>query len=191
MPRDMEYTMLIPMSIQVDMGEARFTLRDYPLPILHVPAIRPGQSPRLPSWSLKTDFVVAEEYRGDVSTKQVSVVVVPPEKCSEPECRKGFSIDVRRTVSPVKTFSDVQIAINTSAPTSITWGTSYQPAIQDMMMIIEGFTKPQVDPSEKVGFWDKIRLSVHSRVSVAWNGDGDVHLKLKGTLQASDCCIRR
>lgn len=182
MPHDMEYTLLIPMSIQVDMGEARFTLRDYPLPILHVPAIRPGQSPRLPSWSLKTDFVIAEEYRGDVSTKQVAIQIVPPDKCSEPEHKKGFAIDVRRTVSPVKTYSDVQVAINTSAPTSITWGTSYQPAIQDMMMVIEGFSKPQVDPSERVGFWDKIRLSVHSRVSVAWKGDGDVHLKLKGTL---------
>ncbi|KAL8999354.1 MAG: hypothetical protein Q9169_001780 [Polycauliona sp. 2 TL-2023] len=180
MPRDMEYTLVIPMSVQIDMGEARFTLRDYPLPLLHVPAIRPGQSPRLPSWSLKTDFVIAEEYRGDLSVKQVPVQIVPPDKCSEARWEKGFAVDVRRTVSPVKTYSDVQVAINTSAPTSITWGTSYQPAIQDMMMIIEGFTKPQVDPSERVGFWDKIRLSFHSRISVAWKGDGDVHLKLKG-----------
>ncbi|KAI4202937.1 MAG: hypothetical protein LQ348_001457 [Seirophora lacunosa] len=188
MPRDMEYTLLIPMSIQVDMGEARFTLRDYPLPILHVPAIRPGQSPRLPSWLLKTDFVIAEEYRGDVSIKQVPIQIVPPERCSEPVYEKGFAIEVGRTVSPVKTYSDVQIAINTSAPTSITWGTSYQPAIQDMMMVIEGFSKPQVDPSERVGFWDKIRLSVHSRITVAWKGDGDVHLKLKGTASVA---IRR
>ncbi|KAL8652016.1 MAG: hypothetical protein Q9226_004445 [Calogaya cf. arnoldii] len=180
-PHDMEYTLLIPMSIQIDMGEARFTLRDYPLPLLHVPAIRPGQSPRLPSWSLKTDFVIAEEYRGDLSIKQVPIQIVPPDKCSEPGWKKGFAVDVRRTVSPVKTYSDVEVAINTSAPTSITWGTSYQPAIQDMMMIIEGFTKPQVDPSEKVGFWDKIRLSFHSRITVAWKGDGDVHLKLKGS----------
>lgn len=180
MPHDMEYTLLIPMSVQIDMGEARFTLRDYPLPLLHVPAIRPGQSPRLPSWSLKTDFVIAEEYRGELSMKQVPIQIVPPDKCSEPGSKKGFAVDVRRTVSPVKTYSDVEVAINTSAPTSITWGTSYQPAIQDMMMIIEGFTKPQVDPSEKVGFWDKIRLSFHSRITVAWKGDGDVHLKLKG-----------
>lgn len=180
MPHSTEYTLLIPMNVQIDMGEARFTLRDYPLPLLHVPAIRPGQSPRLPSWSLKTDFVIAEEYRGDLSTRQVPVQIVPPDKCSEPGCKKGFAVDVSRTVSPVKTYSDVEVAINTSAPTSITWGTSYQPAIQDMMMVIEGFTKPQVDPSERVGFWDKIRLSVHSRISVAWKGDGDVHLKLKG-----------
>ncbi|KAI4254618.1 MAG: hypothetical protein LQ352_002999 [Teloschistes flavicans] len=181
MPYDMQYTLLIPMSIQVDMGEARVTLRDYPLPILHVPAMRPGQSPRLSSLSLKTDFVIAEEYRGGKSTKQVPICIVPPAKCSEPGSKKGLILNIRRTVSPVKTYSDVEIAINTSAPTSITWGTSYQPAVQDMMMVIEGFTKPPVDPSEKVGFWDKIRLSVHSRVNVAWKGDGDVHLKLKGS----------
>ena len=180
MPYDMEYSLLIPLSIQVDMGEARVTLRDYPLPLLHVPAIKPGQSPKLPSWSLKTDFVIAEEYRGDSSTRQVRVEVVPPAKFTEAHRGSGFAIDVRRTVSPVKTYSDVDIAINTSAPTSITWGTSYQPAIQDMMMIIEGFTKPQADPSDRTGFWDKIRLVAHSHVNVAWRGDGDVRLQLKG-----------
>lgn len=181
MPRDMEYTLLIPLSVQIDMGEARVSLRDYPLPVLHVPAKATGQSPRLPSWSVRTDFVIAEEYRGDISTKQIKVEVVPPEKMTQPSSlNKGFAIDVRRTVSPVKTYSDLEIAINTSAPTSITWGTSYQPAIQDMMMVIEGFTKQQVDPSDRVGFWDKIRLSSHSRVNVRWKGDGDVHLKLKG-----------
>ena len=180
MPYDMQYSLLIPTSIQIDMGEARLTLRDYPLPLLHVPAIRPGQSPRLPSWSLKTDFVIAEEYRGASSTKQVKVEVISPNKLSDAKAGDGFAIDILRTVAPVKTYSDVDIAINTSAPTSITWGTSYQPAIQDMMMIIEGFTKPQVDPSDRTGFWDKIRLIAHSRVNVAWKGDGDVLLQLKG-----------
>ena len=181
MPLDMQYSLLIPMNLEINMGEARFTLRDYPLPMLHVPAIKPGQSPRLPSWSLKTDFIIAEEYRNIESTKHVKVEVIPPEKITLPEeVKNGFSIDVRRTVSPMKTYSKVDIAINTGNPTSITWGTSYQPAIQDMMQIIEGFTKPQIDPSERTGFWDKIRLSVHSRVNVAWKGDGDVHLKLKG-----------
>lgn len=182
MPFDTEYTLVIPLSVQLDMGEARMTLRDYPLPLIHVPAIRPGQSPRLPSWSLKTDFVIAEEYRGDISTKEVKVEIVPPSKLGNTEATGDFAITVRRTVSPMKTYSDVQIAINTIAPTSITWGTSYQPAIQDMMMVIEGFSKPQVDPSDRVGFWDKLRLSVHSRINIAWKGHGDVHLKLKGLL---------
>lgn len=182
MPYDMKYSLLIPMHVQIDMGEARITLRDYPLPLLHVPAIKPGQSPRLPAWSLKADFVIGEEFRGPESTRHVKVDIVPL-KNREPGTsnRGGFAIDVRRTVSPVKSYSDIKIDINTGYPTRITWGASYQPAIQDMMMVIETFTKPQVDPSDRTGFWDKIRLSFHSRVSVAWKGDGDVHLMLKGT----------
>jgi hypothetical protein len=182
MPYDMQYSLLLPMHVQIDMGEARMTLRDYPLPLLHVPAIKPGQSPRLPAWSLKTDFVIAEEFRGPESTRHVKVDIIPPKDRSPGTSNEGgFAIDVRRTVSPVKSYSDINVDINTGFPTRITWGASYQPAIQDMMMVIETFTKTQVDPSDRTGFWDKIRLSFHSRVSVMWKGDGDVHLMLKGT----------
>ncbi|KAG9994783.1 hypothetical protein KCU72_g20077, partial [Aureobasidium melanogenum] len=162
MPLDMKYGLLIPMNLKVTMGEARVMLRDYPLPLLHVPAIRPGQSPRLASLSLSTDFVIAEEFQGIESQRHINVVVVPKHKFGKDDREKNFSIDVRRTISAVKTYSNMKIDINTSSPTRITWGTSYQPAIQDMMQVIENFTKPPMDPSDRVGFWDKIRLSFHS-----------------------------
>ena len=181
MPYDMEYSLLVPMHIKVAMGEARMTLRDYPLPLLHVPAIRSGQSPRLPSLSLETDFVIAEEYRNAESIRHVQVAVVPPDKIVNGVKQGGLTVDVRRTVSAVKTYSDLAIDINTNLPTRLTWGTSYQPAIQDMMQVVENFTKPAIDPSERVGFWDKIRLSFHSKVHIAWKGDGDMHLVLKGS----------
>ena len=180
-PFSMEYSLLVPMNLQINLGEARVTLRNYPLPLLHVPSIKLGQSSRLPSLSLKTDFVIAEEYRDEESQKHVRVEVIPRGKITSPsDLRRGFYINIHRTVSPVKTYSDVDIAINTGNPTTITWGTSYQPAIQDMMQIIESFTKPQIDPSDRAGFWDKVRLILHSRVRVAWKGNGDVHLRLKG-----------
>ncbi|KAI5864600.1 mitochondrial protein from FMP27-domain-containing protein [Durotheca rogersii] len=182
MPRDMEYSLLIPMNVQVHMGEARVSLRDYPLPLFHVPGIKVGQSSKLAALSLKTDFVIAEEYHGNESTRSIRVQITPP---SNPEpgvsSGRGFAIDVRRTIGPVKSYSDMHVDINTAHPTRITWGPSYQPVIQDMMMAIESFTKPQLDPSERVGFWDKIRLNFHSRVRIAWRGGGDVHLALKGT----------
>ena len=182
MPKDMQYTLLVPMNLQIEMGEARMTLRDYPLPLLEVPGLRSGQSSRLPALSLKTDFVIAEEFRGPDTTRRVRVQIVPPKRGAPIGSHEGsFAIDVRRTIGAVKSYSDMYIDINTADPTRITWGPSYQPAIQDMMMAIESFTKPQLDPSDKVGFWDKIRLSFHSRVRVAWRGDGDVHLALKGT----------
>ncbi|KAF9892503.1 hypothetical protein FE257_001612 [Aspergillus nanangensis] len=181
MPMSMQYALIIPMSFQLEMGEARVSLRDYPLDLLHIPALRPGQSPRLPSWSLKTNFVIAEEYRDYKSARQVQVELVPPTELPDGTKTAPFAIPVWRSVTPVKTYSDPTIEINTSLPTGISWGMSYQPVIQDMMKIIEGFTKPEIDPSDRVGFWDKIRLSFHSRIRVIWKEDGDVHLRLKGS----------
>lgn len=181
MPLDMKYNLLLPMSLQLNMGEARVSLRDYPLDLLHIPALRPGQSPKQPSWSLRTNFVIAEEFRDHKSSREVNVGIVPRTKLPDGSLTPGLSVVVQRTVSPVKTYSDPVFDINTSLPTSITWCMSYQPVIQDMMKIIEGFTKPEVDPSERVGFWDKIRLSFHSRIKVLWKGDADVHLRLKGS----------
>lgn len=180
MPRDMKYSLLVPMNVQINLGEARISLRDYPLPLIHVPSIKPGQPSRLPALSLKTDFVIAEEFRGVESTRRVRVNVIPPRDLDGVK-DGGFAIDVRRTIGPIKSYSDMSVDINTALPTRITWGPSYQPAIQDMMMVIESFTKPQMDPSERVGFWDKIRLNFHSRVRIAWKGDGDVHFSLKGS----------
>ncbi|KAI0480570.1 mitochondrial protein from FMP27-domain-containing protein [Xylariaceae sp. FL0804] len=181
MPKDMKYSLLIPMNVQINMGEARVNLRDYPLPLLHIPALKPGQSSRLPSMSLRTDFVIAEEFRGNESARRICVQITPPSNLEPGMPSGGFAIDVRRTIGPVKSYSDMHVDMNTAYPTRITWGPSYQPAIQDMMMVIESFTKPQLDPSERVGFWDKIRLNFHSRLRVSWKGDGDVHLALKGT----------
>jgi hypothetical protein len=185
MPVDMQYALLIPMHVQLHMGEAKLQLRDYPLPLVHIPALRTSQNSRLPSLSLKTDFVIAEEFRDIESSRVSRVVVVPEELTSSGEKTGGFAVDIRRTVAPVKTYSDMKFDINSSHPTRITWGTSYQPAIQDMMQVIEGFTKPAIDPSDRVGFWDKIRLTFHSRINISWKGDGDVHLILKGRLHIS------
>ncbi|EAQ91130.1 hypothetical protein CHGG_03065 [Chaetomium globosum CBS 148.51] len=162
--------------------DMRISLLDYPLPFVHVPATKSGQSVRLPALAMSTDFVIAEEYRGPGSTRKIRVPIVPPHGLDPASPNEGgFWVDVRRTIGPVKTFSDMSVDIHTANPTRITWGPSYQPAIQDMMMAIESMTKPQLDPSDKVGFWDKIRLNFHSRIRVAWRGDGDVHLALKGS----------
>ncbi|KAL6695040.1 mitochondrial protein from FMP27 domain-containing protein [Trichoderma pleuroticola] len=182
MPKDMQYSLLVPMHISVDMGEARCSLRDYPLPLLHIPGLKAGQSSRLQAVSLRTNFVLAEEFRGLESSRRVPVNIIPPRSSDPGASKEGcFAIEVRRTIGPVKSFSDVYMDINTALPTRITWGPCYQPAIQDMMMVVESFTKPQVDPSERVGFWDKLRLNFHSRIHVAWKEDGDMHFAMKGT----------
>ncbi|UKZ79460.1 hypothetical protein TrVFT333_007215 [Trichoderma virens FT-333] len=78
MPKDMKYSLLVPMHISIDMGEARCSLRDYPLPLLHIPGLKPGQSSRLQAVSLRTNFVLAEEFRGLESSRRVPVNIIPP-----------------------------------------------------------------------------------------------------------------
>ncbi|KAL7273053.1 Protein SABRE [Rhizina undulata] len=180
LPEDTKFALLVPLSLKVEFSEARMLLRDYPLPFVHIPAMRPSQAGRLAAFSLTADLVIGEELRGPESMKHVVVRIEPPPTGPEPGAG-GFAIDVRRTVSPVKSYSDFKVAINTSDATKVTWCTSYQPAIQDMMMVFETITKPHLDPSEKVGFWDKIRMVLHSQISIGWKGDGDVHLTLKGS----------
>jgi len=180
MPKDMKYGLLVPMNLHITTSEARIQLRDYPIPLLHIPALSGGQSHKLPALSIRTDFVVAEEFRDFESQRQTDVEIIPPRKMNDPK-GKGFFINVRRTISAVKTYSDIKMEINTSNPTKFTWSTSYQPAIQDAMLVLEGFTKPPIDPSDKPGVWDKVRMSLHSRVNIAWKGDGDMHLVLKGS----------
>ena len=80
LPKDTEFTMLIPLNVRIDMGETRMSLRDYPLPLLHIPSLRPGQSPRLPSWSLRTDFVIGEEFSDYKSSRDLAIKVIPAEK---------------------------------------------------------------------------------------------------------------
>ena len=78
MPRNMKYGLLVPMHVSLTMSELRVTLRDYPLPLLHVPAHKTGHSSRNPALSLKTNFVIAEEFRGPESTRKVKVQITPP-----------------------------------------------------------------------------------------------------------------
>ena len=184
-PRNMVYSLLILTSLHISMGESRLTLRNYPLPLLHIPSVRKEQSQRLPSLSLNTDFVIAEEDHGDECMRYIDIQIVPPSNVEDLDSFEGLSVKIRRTTAPVKTYSNFDIAINTNKATSITWGTSYQPAIQDMMQIIENFTKARIDPAYSIGFWDKIRLVFHSRAKVAWVGGGDVHLGLKGVWSSS------
>jgi hypothetical protein len=182
LPLDTEFTTLIPFHIKWTMNEVRVQLRDYPLPFIHIPSVHHSQhhlaSKRLPAWYVETDIVIAEEFRGEESISRCNTIVIPPDlgRIGSP----AFKICVPRTVTPVKFYSSLNVDINSSSPTKIVWGTSYQPALHDAMQIFDTFTKPPPDTSEKIGFWDKMRLIIHSDFRFNWKGGGDVHLTLKG-----------
>ncbi|ORY86330.1 golgi-body localization protein domain-domain-containing protein [Protomyces lactucae-debilis] len=179
MPKDTLYSLLIPMSIDWKMDEARVQVRDYPLPLMHVPPLHNRQRIKSRAWEFKTDLVIAEEAPEPESIRHVRVCVVPGDTG-----RKGspaFHVDVQRSVSAVKTYAAINIDLNSSLPTRVHWGTSMQAGIADVMRIVDTLSKPQQDLSDKLGFWDKIRLVMHTSLKLNWKQDGDMHITIKGS----------
>ncbi|KAK9469177.1 golgi-body localization protein domain-containing protein [Lipomyces arxii] len=176
LPLDTKFTLLIPFFFQLQLSQARATLRDYPLPAIQVPPRNPSQEGKGPTWSLSSDFTIAEEMFDEQSSRYVDVPIVK----SGRDDVKDFIVMVTRTVSSVKLYSNINVDITTSSPTLISWAPSLQPALQQVMMIFDTFTKPPIDPSEKIGFWDKIGLIFHSKLRFSWK-EGSVHLLLKGS----------
>ncbi|ORY31449.1 golgi-body localization protein domain-domain-containing protein [Naematelia encephala] len=169
---DVEFSLMVPLNLSWTMESAKVVLRDYPLPLIRIQPVETG-----PAWHVETPFIIAEELKGDDSLILVPCEVIPA-GCGAKEA-KPFMVQVAKTIMPVKTYARPVVKIASVKTTEFTWGNSYQPAIQDVMKVIETLSHPPRDPSPKVGFWDKFRLILHWKVSIDF--DGPVHLHLKGS----------
>ncbi|CAE6486800.1 unnamed protein product [Rhizoctonia solani] len=173
LPLDTEYTLLVPLNIRWEMRYAMVTLRDYPLPLLHVRP-NPDQSP---SWTATADLVIAEEIGPNESVEWLSTTIVP-EGLGVSE-QVGFSILVPKTGMPVKTYASPEVHVTSPLATDISWGVSYQPCVADVMRIIDSLSHPSRDPSSPLGFWDKMRLSLHGKLRISFVAG--LNLLIKGS----------
>ncbi|KAK4684426.1 hypothetical protein P7C73_g5753, partial [Tremellales sp. Uapishka_1] len=169
---DPDFSLLIPLDFRWEMESGQCLLRDYPLPLVNV---QPVLDNAKPSWTVTTLFVIAEELAGDDSLIMIPCLVIP-EGCGSADAH-SFSVQIAKTIMPVKTYAKPVIKIASEKTTEFTWGNSYQPAIQDFMRVMETLSHPPRDPSPRVGFWDKFRLILHWRVSVDFVGPCHLHLK--------------
>ncbi|ANB13200.1 hypothetical protein AWJ20_1482 [Sugiyamaella lignohabitans] len=187
MPLDSKFSLLIPLYIDLKLGELSMELRDYPLPLLHFPELQASQNPKTSAVSLCGHFITAEELSIEPQNiRRIMVPLIPTASIYlEDEESQKYVLEVNRTVASVKMYTDMNFEINSFNPTRITWGQSIQPALQTVMMGFDSFSKPPIDQSPKLGFWDKIRAVFHSRIKLKWNG-GDVYLLLKGSRSPYD-----
>ncbi|BGP51898.1 Protein SABRE [Rhodotorula kratochvilovae] len=177
LPRDTVFSLIIPLHLSWKMHEARFQLRDYPLPLLHVP--RSGH-PDVPSWSCEMDLVVAEEVSGPEAVRRVPCAVIPQHVFEGQGA--PYTIVVPRSAMPVKTYATPVVQIRSAEPMRIGWGNAVQPAIQDVARVVDTLSKASPDPSERIGFWDKIRLQLHWRVQLLCPGpNASVIFHVKGS----------
>ncbi|WWD04669.1 hypothetical protein V865_002740 [Kwoniella europaea PYCC6329] len=177
-----EFSLMVPVKLDWTMSEAKCTLRDYPLPMLR---IQPSsclpqtqdETPSPPTFQMTSTIIIAEEFANDDSTVYVPVEVLP-QHCGG-LAYDGLTVDVAKTIMPVKLYGEPRFKINSKKTTEFTWGMSYQFAVQDFVKVIETFSHPPRDPSPKLGAFDKMRLICHLKPIVEF--EGPVHLHLKGT----------
>ncbi|ODV88831.1 hypothetical protein CANCADRAFT_32288 [Tortispora caseinolytica NRRL Y-17796] len=174
-PKDTAFTLMIPFMLKIYAEEVSIQLRDYPLPFLRVPPCDVEES--IPAWSFTGDFVIGEELAGPETRRYVPVTILTPDTDSS----EGWTLYVPRTLNPVKTYCKIDLDISSNSPTRICWSEAIQPALGRFMARVDALSKPKIDHSPVIGFWDKLRLQFHSRIAVRWKGSGDVILNIKGT----------
>ncbi|KAI9605411.1 hypothetical protein KEM48_002196 [Puccinia striiformis f. sp. tritici PST-130] len=185
LPKDTKFSLIVPMHISWQMEGATMRLRDFPLYLFSLPrpqAQNGHQQERDLSqytWQFESDFVIADEMCGIESICTLQSILIPPHHSLNGNI---YTIDIPKSIMPVKTYAKPFIKIKSTAPVQLGWGNSMQPTIQDMMRVLESISKPPVDLSDRVGFWDIVRLTLHWIVDVSFTGSkADVILHLKGS----------
>ncbi|KAG2152335.1 golgi-body localization protein domain-containing protein [Suillus cothurnatus] len=174
-PKDTCYTLLVPMHLDISLTSLRVTLRDYPLPLLHIPFHSEGKD--LPVLRFISNLVISE----DMGPSQ-SIEWIP---CTIGGAQGGFVpsgpliIEIPKTIMPVKTYANPTIKVMTDGVTAFGWGVSYSATTQDLVRVLESLTSETRDPSPSIGFWDKLRLIFHWTIEVSFANE--VRLYMKGT----------
>jgi hypothetical protein len=172
-PKDSAYSMLVPCFLKLKLAQLRMHLRDYPLPFVHVPAL---SSENAPSVVIEGNLVIGEGYTKALEhTRKVHVPFVPGESGSVES--KFFSLELYKSLSTVKLYTDMKIDFNSDMPSRFVIGCSYQFAIQQFMVNFDQFSKPPVDPSLKLGVWDKLRLIMHGKFEIRVKSNLEVAFK--------------
>lgn len=165
------YTLLIPLGIDIRTELWELRLRDYPLPAIS-----------FPDTHTTGDIVFAERMPEKRSLRSVYVPFVPS---ASTELFSGtnsiYGSHIIRTLNSVKTYFRVNTSVKSQIPTAITWGKSLQPGYSSLMLWFDYLTRPQDDPSPKLGFWDKFRYLVHGAWTYNFSKTSEFHLNIKGS----------
>lgn len=172
LPKDTEFSLLVPLHINFTLESVRITVRDLPIPLLHV---QRDSDSGVPAWTFDSDIVIAEEMGSDLSSDWIECPVLPANQGIYGT--SPLSLHVPKTIMPVKSYACPNIHIATSCPTILSWGVSYNPVIQDIVRIIETLTPNSRDPSPPIGFWDKLRLIAHWKIKFSFKGEVRCYLK--------------
>lgn len=179
-PLDTTYNLMLPTYIDMCVNELRIHLRDYPLPLLHLPRAKDSQG-RGRALMMKGHLVIGETLCLEKEhLRQMEVQLRGPSEDSNDELHKYDHLTINKSLTSVKIFTDMDVQFDSNAPCRFVWGQAYQFGIQQVMLNFDSFSKPPVDPSNKLGFWDKLRMLLHGKFSIRAEGSTQVEVAFKG-----------
>ncbi|KAI8818444.1 golgi-body localization protein domain-containing protein [Fimicolochytrium jonesii] len=165
-PANALYDEQIPRNVTISMHSLKMQIRDYSAPLVCLPA---DGSVKLETKGL---VIFAEQVSAAEANRTVVIPVGLP---------TGEEVVVARTVNPNKMYSSLTTTITTSSTIHAAWGASLEPGISDMISVFDTFTKPNVDPSQPLGWWDKLRLIMHGTHTLIITGGGDISFRVLGS----------
>lgn len=180
-PLDTRYSLQIPTYVDLKVTELRMHMRDYPLPLFHLP--RDTENKTL--W-LRGHLVISENLvRQKENLRRLHVALAPGMENYEND--KYYALTLEKSLSIVKLYTDLKVTFGSTLPGRFVWGQSYQFGIQQMMLNFDQFSKPPVDSSRKLGFWDKLRLIMHGKFDIeSGPNSGGVEVAFKGSRDPYD-----
>ncbi|KAJ7498810.1 golgi-body localization protein domain-containing protein [Mycena latifolia] len=173
LPINTEFSLLVPLHLNFGLSSLRVSLRDYPLPLVYIPA---QTDKTLFVLDFDSDVVVAEEMGTTLSVDWVDCPVVSSDYGLPGAA--PFSLSVPKTIMPVKSYANPAIDVTATGATTFSWGVSYGPATQDVMRVVETLSTAPRDSSPGMGFWDKMRLIFHWTIKADFAGE--VRFQMKG-----------
>ncbi|WFD01001.1 hypothetical protein MYAM1_003761 [Malassezia yamatoensis] len=174
-PLDLKYTTLIPVHLRLRLSEASVRLRDYPVPLLHIPPWEDFPDPAKPSLDCEGELCVAEQLGIEASVRHVAVTVIPALQGQDASQEQGLLVP--KSVMTPTLYGAVTVHVGTTTPTHFAWGQSMQPAIQDLIRVIDCLTSPPHDPSPKLGPWDKLPFQLQAKLHLVFAAEARLHLK--------------
>lgn len=179
-PKDTTYNLMIPVLTKLAVDELRIHLRDYPLPLLYLPHMvdSTGKGRAL---LMHGNLVICEAMASnDHSLRRLHIQLTELSKTSRQQSGGFDSLVVMKSLAPVKLYTDMDILFDSELPSRFVWGQSYQFGIQQVMLKFDQFSKPPIDISPKLGFWDKMRLIMHGHVSIKTGKRASLEVAFKG-----------
>ncbi|CCK68419.1 Hob2p KNAG_0A07660 [Huiozyma naganishii CBS 8797] len=169
-PKDSLYTILIIMGISFKTNLWELKIRDYPIPFLS-----------FPNTSTHGDVVFAEQMPDSGALHSIYVPFVSSADNPAYETNNSiYGTHIIRTMNSIKVYANCETVVDTDSPTCITWGKSLQPSFESLMLWFDFLTKPRLDPSPNMGFWDKCRFLFHGKWSYRFLNSSGLHLNIKG-----------